>query len=369
MSTTMNIERKAPRFGTRMRGWSYASQRCVSRFVWWPLTYIAQAVHPAPILSGIIVFLLLSQVGQMHEIYLAYLEPSNLAYLKPSDEIWRALHIVLAAGALALLSAALYFANYSLSDVNIDMVWSEHSDVDRDNKLRAFRNVAGLVAAALPWAGVGYGIWLAGRTARGNLEKLNVAAGLLGGSLEKANTEIQLLTKTLDMLCAPLLVVALSGLAVAFLLQVFRRSAWLRCSTLALIALLFLAAFVVPIFMGGEQPTLPGVNVFRRIGPLAMVVLDVLLVFACVGVVALLSRAVGIPIVTLVIAIALVAVLFDLKVPGIALLIAVPCATVAILALLSARWRLLVLSTVVFGLSVGLRWPNASPPEQELPDL
>ncbi len=133
----------------------------------------------------------------------------------------------------------------------------------------------------------------------------------------------------------------------------------MRYAALGLIALLFLAAVVVP-FMGNSENVQPGVRAFRAIGPLAMIILDLLLVFACVAVLTLLSREVGLPVVTLVVVIGLVAIFFALDAAGIAALIALPFLIVAALALLSWRWQLFVLSTVLVGLSVGFfveaRW-------------
>ena len=316
----------------------------VTRYVWWPLTHIAQVVHPAPLLSGLVVFALLAFVGQMHEVYLVYLEP-------PYD-VARGWHIALAAGALTLLSAALYFANYSLSDVTIDIVWSESRDVDRDSRLRLCRNIAGLLIAALPWAGVWYGVLSAGTVADRNIAEITKAAASLGGVVPETIAAIKTLAEALNGLYWTLLVIALSGFAVVCFLHFFRRNEWVRYAALGLIALLFLAAVVVP-FMGNSENVQPGVRAFRAIGPLAMIILDLLLVFACVAVLTLLSREVGLPVVTLVVVIGLVAIFFALDAAGIAALIALPFLIVAALALLSWRWQLFVLSTVLVGLSVG----------------
>ncbi len=343
MPTTMKPAADRLPLRVQVRRWLYEIRCLVTRYVWWPLTHISQVLHPAPVLSGLIVLFLLWQVGQMHEIY--------LAYLGSADDNLRGLHIVLAAGALALLSAALYFANYSLSDVTIQVVWSEHRDVDRDRRLRACRNVAGFLIAFLPWAGVALGIWSAGKTATANIVELKAAADVLHGSLEKPSNEVQPLMGIMDALYAPMLAVVAVGLAVALFLNVFRRNELIRGSVLGLIALLFFAAVVAPTFMDGPGGKLSSVEVFRTIGPLAMVVIDVLLVFACVTVVTLLARAVGIPLITVAVVIALVGVAFDLEVATTSLLVSALCAAVAVLALLSGRRQLLILSVVLFGLS------------------
>ena len=137
----------------------------------------------------------------------------------------------------------------------------------------------------------------------------------------------------LDALHVPMLAVLVVGLAVALFLNAFRRNELIRRSVLGLVALLFLAAVVAPTFMDTPGGKLSSVEVFRAIGPLAMVVLNVLLVFACVTVVTLLARAVGIPLITVAVVIALVAIAFDLEVAATALLVCALCVTVAIVGL------------------------------------
>src|SRR5262245_61389198 len=141
-----------------MRNRLYAIKLFIDQHVWMPLGHFAGLIHPVLFVSGLAIFVLLAMVGQMHEIYLSYLEP-------PYDG-WRLLHIVLAAAALSLLSAALYHSNYALSNVVIDVVYFEHYDFRKDSRLRAWRNSWGAILAALPWAGVAWGVWSATSNAR-----------------------------------------------------------------------------------------------------------------------------------------------------------------------------------------------------------
>ena len=332
----------------------YEIRRFITRHAWWPLAQFVQVVHPAPLLSGLIIFLLLASVGQIHEIYLLYLEPPY--------SVWRGFQLAFAAGALALLSAALYLLNYSLSDVTIEIVWSQHRDVDRDSKLRACRKSAGLLAAALPWAGVLVGVLLAGETAHKNIEQINKAKSL-GGPVQEASATFEPLRDVLNGLHSPLLTIALCGAAVLTFLHFSRRNARIRYSALGLIGLLFLAAVVAPSFLGSPKSVQAGVDVFRWIGPLAMIILDLLLVLAGVAVLVLLSREVGIPVVALMVVIGLVAL--PLGQVGIAAVLALLFLTVAVLALLSWRWKLFALSAVLVALSVGFLLQLRGPGQRE----
>ena len=268
----------------------------------------------------------------------------------PRYDIWRGCQLAFAAGALALLSTALYLLNYSLSDVTIEIVWSQHRDVDRDSKLRACRKFAGLLAAALPWAGVWVGVLLAGETANKNIEQINKAKSL-GGPFQESATIEALADAVLNGLNWTLRMIALCGAAVLIFLHFSRQNARIRYSALVLIGLLFVAAVVAPSFLGSPKSVQAGVDIFRRIGPLAMIILDVLLVLAGVAVLILLSREVGIPVVALVVVIALMAL--PLGQVGIAAVLALLFLAVAVLALLSWRWKLFALSAVLVAFSVG----------------
>src|SRR5689334_4344805 len=107
----------------RARKRLYLARELVNRRIWWPLEPLAHVNHPVPLVSAVIIFALLAGVGQLHEIYLVYLEPLY-------DQ--RFTHIALALAALSLLSSVLYLANYWLSDIQIEILWSEQYDVDQD---------------------------------------------------------------------------------------------------------------------------------------------------------------------------------------------------------------------------------------------
>ena len=277
-------------------------------------------------------------------------------YLEPPYDSERGWQIAMAAGALALLSAALYYANYSLSDVTIDIVWSESRDLDRDSRLRLIRNNAGLFCAALPWAGVWLGVSNAGVAATRNNEQINEARGMLGWEIEAAN-----LAEILNGLQWTLLIVALCGLVVVRFPTRFSQKRMAALVGIRSIALLFLVGAFVPGLMGDPRNMEAVVWMFRAIGPLGMIILDVLLLVclrgradrvgtrgrASRGHVGGRDRGCG--------------RLLPLEAGGIALLVTLSFLTVAVLALLSRRWELLWFSSALVLLSVGfcgVRYPD-----------
>src|SRR5215471_17448220 len=99
-----------------MRSRIHSIRAIVNQRIWWPLSKYTGVLHPLPLLGGLAVMLVLSSSGQLHEIYIADLEAqSRLTTLA---------HAVTAVLSLSLLSAALYFANYSLSNVRIEVLWA-----------------------------------------------------------------------------------------------------------------------------------------------------------------------------------------------------------------------------------------------------
>ena len=148
-----------------MRKQEYTAEAVVQRSILSRMSEFADVVHPIPLLCSLAIFFLLWKVGQLHEIYLAYLErPDGTSLL----DFARLLQIGFAGGALALLSIALYDANYLLSRVTNVHEQSDDYDERRISHLRLVRNWAGALIAALPWVGLNVAVLLA------------VAAALLG---------------------------------------------------------------------------------------------------------------------------------------------------------------------------------------------
>ena len=218
-----------------MRNRLYEIQRFIDQHIWLPLGQFAGVVHPVLLLSGLAVFALLAMVGQMHEIYLSYLEPPY--------GVLRMLQISVAAAALSLLSAALYHSNYALSNAVIDVVYSEHYDFKRDRRLRSWRNSWGVIIAALPWVGVAWGVSSAASNASERARELEPLAKSVEGVKEIQSV---LQASASNWLWA-LIIVGVIGFASVIFLQSFRRSSRILYMWLALVALLFLAAvFLFP---------------------------------------------------------------------------------------------------------------------------
>jgi hypothetical protein len=331
-----------------MREWFYRLRLLTNRHVWWRLTQFADVNHPIPFLGGFASLLLLSCVSQVQELYLAYLEP-------PYD-LKRVMHITLAGAALALLSSAIFFANQSLSNVTIEFLWSRSRDTDEDRRLRAWRNISGVATAALPWIGVGWGLWQVGHKATKDSEEIQRIAQSFDRSIPAAKTALLELTSVSTKLNLALETVVFFGVCLLALLYMLRRNRWARCATFTFVVLLFLASIFFPARLVDERSVVAAIELFRAIGPLAMILVDVLLIFTFVATIAFLLREVRLPISTVVFVSALLGVLlmFDvIRTTGLAIAL---LAIVAFFALLSQQWPVLALSLVFSGLLVGSPW-------------
>jgi hypothetical protein len=152
-----------------------------------------------------------------------------------------------------------------------------------------------------------------------------------------------------------LLLVPIGGAAVVYGLHRWRRSRWLQYPSYALIGLVFIGALFVPVLAPKIGYPLDGVWIARAIGPLAMIVVDALLLFVFVAVLTVLSRLVGFPIMPVVVVIALVAIAARLNMTDTALCTAILFAFVAVLAVMSGKWHLGLLSALLFFIA-GLVW-------------
>lgn len=318
-----------------------AARGFVEQRVWSTSERFVELIHPVPLLGALAIFALLAMVGQMHEIYLAYLE---LPY-----DASRLAHIALAGGALALLSAALYYANYTFTKIVIDAEYSKDYNHDRYKMLRAWQNTFGAAIAALPWLGLAWGLWSAATNADRHVTQLKAISGL-DGLPEKAGIALSALNGAISKQYWALLLVGVIGFACVIFLHYFRTRRRIRYTSVALLVFLFvMVVFVLPSYMPEDE----SVRIFRGIGPLAMIVLDALLVFAFIIVLTLLSRKERLPIITPMIAVALIASFLTFDVSWIAHLMAAMFVFAAILALVSRRWPLFWLTAIVAWLLLG----------------
>jgi len=120
---------------------------------WKPLRNIMQIFHLLPLAAGVICFILLAIDGQFREIYIAYLEGPNGNLTE-----WIT-GLIAAAAMLALLSALLYEAHFSLSTLRIGVVYSGYSNPDANSSPRNLQRTAAFALAILPWLGIAIGLF------------------------------------------------------------------------------------------------------------------------------------------------------------------------------------------------------------------
>jgi hypothetical protein len=315
----------------------YELRRIINERIWWPLGRFSDVVHPVPLVGGYAILLVLSSSGQLHEVYAAHLE-SNL-------DIRTSVHVVTAAVCLSLLSAALYFANHSLSKVKLDILWAEHRDVDREYKLRLIRDGSGAVAAVLPWIGLTVGLWESYALLNTHIATLELTSTsfVVPPDVRAIIADLQRATSTLRW---TLFLTALAGAAIVLSLHWLRHNGGVRAASLALIAILFVTAAALPPVLGHTNMT-AAVSLFRLIGPFSMAILDTLLLFSFVAALTLLSRGAGFPVLTLLVLIALLSIFFGISLFTAARFVTVLFLLIGILALLSWKWRLALVSLVV----------------------
>jgi hypothetical protein len=331
-----------PSFRVRL----YRIGQAIEWGLWQPLARFFHVVHPAPLAAGLAAAWLLAEAGQLSESYLIV---ADALLIEGSVR-----QLAWAIASLCLLSAALYYCNYSLSNVEIDWVWRAERDTVSDRWQRGLRNGVGLMCAWLPWLGLAGGIWLTRQDAMRSLASLQP----LGPDFAPRELEHQL-GAVVDWGITAALLAVLSGSAFALALAAVRRNRAVRWSTLILIALLFIGSAGFEYFLqwaGVSRASL--VELPRFPGPLAVIVLTLVLLFAILAVLILLSRHVRFPVIALTLLAVVVLIAQGLSVTAVAAIAAGVFLVVSILAALSKRWRLVGLSLTLFALSV----PSLLPP-------
>ena len=285
-------------------------RRLFRRYVGRPLAQLLGVIHPIPPLSAVLFFLLLTWFGQLREIYLSYVEgPLDGGKLQ---------HVVLALLALALLSGALYYANYVFSTARINFLYSRSPILPMDRHMRRLRRFAGLSTASAPWLGLVYGLLAAAAQADRHRNELRGALGALMGRIEQLEPGLASIDTLSWRLHVAAALVALLGAAVACMLDRFRREELFRdlgrvVGVSVLIGVLLVPGILAdvgsPLAKATGLPTIGIVPFYRAIGPLAMIALVATSLVALLGVLSLLSAQVGFPLIRFCLALAVVAVL------------------------------------------------------------
>jgi hypothetical protein len=125
----------------------------LQRKFWRPLRSMMEVFHVLPLAAALVLFVFLATDAQFREIYISYLEG-------PNGDIARWLTGFAAATvALALVSAVLCEAHFSLSTMRINVIYSSYSNPDGNSKLRNLQRTAGFCLAFVPWLGLTLGLF------------------------------------------------------------------------------------------------------------------------------------------------------------------------------------------------------------------
>jgi hypothetical protein len=125
----------------------------LQRRFWKPVRSMMEIFDVLPLAAGLILFVLFATDGQFREIYIAYLEGP-----RHSVAGWIG-SIVGAAAVLALISAVLSEAHFSLSTMRINVIYSSYSNPDANSKLRSLQRTAAFVLCFMPWLGLTVGLF------------------------------------------------------------------------------------------------------------------------------------------------------------------------------------------------------------------
>lgn len=321
---------------------SYRSKRWVERNVWHRLRQFSSVVHPLPPVAGALAAVLLATSGQMHEIYLVTWEAA-------ADGRGR-LAVGAAVAMLTLLSAALLLSSHTLGTTRLDVVYSQHESPSIDRGLRALRDGMGMLAAALPWLGLAYGLRRVAVDAGQHADKLACA---LGQPCLHAEPRVVQLAASSQGLASALVMCA--AVAVPLLVVVYRcrEHRWLQWGTAVLVLATVLGLVVLPAaatLVENGQTRL--IEVYRGIGSLGMTAAILVAIYALVAALSLLSSKVGLPIIPLTLAVYVAALIWKLPLDTVALACAAVMGIIIVLGIVSRQLALASLAVVVAAASV-----------------
>jgi hypothetical protein len=267
--------------------------------------------------------------GQSREAYIAYLEKPDLV------------GIAISMLGLYVLSAALYYGNYLLSTLRIDIIYSDSANLQTDWRLRSIRNWVGLACAGLPWVGVALGLFFA----TGEIDNLRSSLrSALEAVAHAPDRPVSDGFASLDAVRAQISttawLAALSAVGAPLSLHPLHRRAWFRRLITFLAGLLCFAAAVVP--MAADLAPL-----YALAGPIPAASVIGLFAFAVLGTLAWLSRHTGFPLGALLVASMVVALAFEVPLVLVSSALGTVLVALALLAMLSRQLALASLTLIV----------------------
>jgi hypothetical protein len=253
--------------------------------IWHTIRGVMDIFHPLPPVAAGLIFYLMAFNDQVRELYLSEL-------LGPD---W--MHIGFAAVGFIFVSCALYAAHYLFSIIRQNVVYANFMRRSVGRYLRWISKTSGLFWAALPWFGMGYGLFEEIR----HVDKVNRKVAALGVSSPWLTSH--------DIGPAVIVGVAIIGFVGIMLLVLLNRIGRNRIllRVLAGLALIFLlTTWIVP------QTSLDFVELYRRIGPLATLAVELLCTLAVLTGLAYVARQSKFPAVTLVLSALAAGALFNI---------------------------------------------------------
>jgi hypothetical protein len=249
---------------------------------------ILDLFHLLPPVAATLICLLFIKVGQLHEIYYSYLEEQRI------------LPVVAAVLGLSLLSIALHASHYWLSAIREQVIFTTFTRPNIGIDFRSVRRWGGVAWAVLPWLGLATGLWKANYEISKHHDQLNAAIALFEGDRPPVP---EIPARVLNWMIPSVILAIIIGLLVVALIHHWRERRLALSTFLATTALLLFLAFLMP-YRGYDM-----VGVYRTIGPIATLSLEILFVYAIATALAVLSQKSKFPTLTLLI-VALVAAAF-----------------------------------------------------------
>ncbi|MDX2290046.1 MAG: hypothetical protein NW217_14660 [Hyphomicrobiaceae bacterium] len=328
----------------------YDVERLISRRLWRPLRLLASALHPLPILSGAVLFLIFAFTGQLRELYYA-----NAEILFSPEWVG---HAILGGGALFLTSVALYLSNYALASLKIDAIYANGGNVETDMWLRGVRASVGMLAAYLPWLGVAAGFVLAAEHTQATLAEIGTISDRPADLPAGLQHVVTTFTETLPNLWIAAAVVAGVGAVCVWGMHRLRHSIAFRWSAVTALWLVIAMLAIAPLPLEQQSfilwqvlsPALPDpVVLFRAIGPIGTIALTFTALFWIASAIAHLASRISFPVLPATIVIVAAMVVMEWPPHLIAWTTSAAFAILAALGFLSRQVQLAILS-VAFAL-------------------
>jgi hypothetical protein len=324
----------------------FAVREPLRQNIWQTIRSIMDIFHVLPPAAAAAVFYLMGFDDQVRELYAS--ELSKLNYT----------HVGFAVLGFGLVSAVIYASHHLLSSIRQKIIFANFMRRNVGGNLRLVRWFFGMLWASAPWLGMAVGLGFA----QSHIAQDQDLIDAVFGELHAQPPSLILPTESFA-LAAGFVIIAVAAVGTLYLLNKAERSRLLLSAFAGIVLALLAAALAVAAFDHDF------IDLYRRLGPLATLSLQILFVLSLTTAFAFLSQHTRFPATTLVVAAIVIGIVAKVPFRDLALWFGLTCAVMFLIAVFARLKLEAIAMSLLCALALCAWWRDVADVRQHDPNL